>query len=48
MPLGASKFLSEEGTTQSALVELPPLEWKSEAPESNVDETATLLAHWGE
>ena len=37
MPLGASKSLSEEGTS-----ELSPLEWESKAPESNMDEAATL------
>ena len=42
MALGASKSLSEEDTTQFALVELTPLEWESEVSESNVDETVTL------
>ena len=41
-PLGASESLSEEGTARSALAELAPLEWESEAPESNVDEAVTL------
>ena len=41
-PLGASESLSEEGAVQSALVELTPLEWESEATESNVDEAPTL------
>ena len=38
-PLGGSKSTSEEDAAQSALVELTPLEWESEAPESEVDET---------
>ena len=42
MPLGESKSLSEEGTTQSTLAELTLLEWESKAPESNVDEVVTL------
>ena len=33
---------SAEGATQSALVELTPLEWESETPESEVDEALTL------
>ena len=41
-PLGVSKSLSKEGATQSALVVLTPLEWESEAPESSMDEAATL------
>ena len=41
-PLGANESLSEEGATRSALAELTPLEWESEAPESNVDQAATL------
>ena len=41
-PLRASKSLSEEGTTWSTLAELTLLEWESKAPESNVDEAATL------
>ena len=36
--LGGSKSISEEGVTWSALVELTPLEWESEMPESEVDE----------
>ena len=40
--MGASESLSKEGTTQSALAELTPLEWESETPESNVDKAATL------
>ena len=40
MPLGASKSLSEEGTTRPALVELTPLEWESKVPESIVDKAA--------
>ena len=35
--LGGSESTSEEGTTQSALTELTPLEWESEVPESEVD-----------
>ena len=42
MPLGASVSLSEEGTTQSTLVELTPLDWESKVPESNMDEAVTL------
>ena len=42
MPLGGSKSLSEEGANWSVLAELTPLEWESEAPESEVDEAATL------
>ena len=42
MPLGASKSLSEEGATWSALAEHTPLEWESEAPESNMNEAVTL------
>ena len=41
MPLGGSKSISDEGTAQSALVELTPLEWRSEMPESEVDEVLT-------
>ena len=40
-PLGGSKSVSEEGATWSALVELTPLEWESEMPESEVDEVLT-------
>ena len=40
-PLGGSESASEEGTTWSALAELTPLEWESEAPESKVDEALT-------
>ena len=36
--LGGSESISDEGVTQSALAELTPLEWKSEMPESEVDE----------
>ena len=39
--LGGSESASEEGTTQSTLVELTPLEWESEGPESKVDEALT-------
>ena len=39
--LGGSESVSEEGTAWSALVELTPLEWRSEAPESEVDEALT-------
>ena len=38
MPLGGSESISDEGATLSALVELTPLEWRSEKPESEVDE----------
>ena len=41
MLLGGSKSTSEEGTAWSTLVELTPLEWESEAPESEVDEALT-------
>ena len=41
-PLGASESLSGEDATWSALAELTPLEWESEAPDSNVDEAVTL------
>ena len=34
MPLGRSESVSNEGTTQSVLVELTLLEWNSEIPES--------------
>ena len=37
-PLGGSESISDEGTTWSALAELTPLEWRSEMPESEVDE----------
>ena len=37
-PLGGSESISEEGAAWSALVELTPLEWESEIPESEVDE----------
>ena len=40
-PLGGSESISGEGTTQSALAELTPLEWRSEMPESEVDEALT-------
>ena len=40
-PLGGSKSISDEGTAQSALVELTPLEWRSEMPESEVGEALT-------
>ena len=40
-PLGGSKSVSEEGTARSALVECTPLEWVSEAPESEVDKVLT-------
>ena len=47
MPLGGSEFVSNEGTTRSVLVELTPLEWNSEMPESDVDEALTwhLTSH---
>ena len=41
MPLGGSESISDEGTTWSALAELTPLKWKSETPESDVDEVLT-------
>ena len=41
MPLGGSKSISDEGTTQSTLAELTPLEWNSEMPESDVNEVLT-------
>ena len=46
-PLGGSESISEEGTAQSALVELTPLELESETPESEVDEVLTrcLASH---
>ena len=40
-PLGGSKSVSDEGTAWSTLAELTPLEWKSEMPESEVDEVLT-------
>ena len=40
-PLGGSESTSEESTTQSTLAELTPLEWQSEAPDSEVDEALT-------
>ena len=40
-PLGGSESVSDEGATQSALTELTPLEWRSETPESEVDEALT-------
>ena len=40
-PQGGRESISEEGTTQSALVELTPLEWESEKPESEVDKALT-------
>ena len=40
-PLGGSESISEEGTTQSALAELTPLQWESETPKSEVDEVLT-------
>ena len=47
MPLEASESVSDEGVTQSALAELTPLEWRSEIPESEVDEVLTqyLTSH---
>ena len=47
MPLGGSKPVSYEGTIQSALVELTPLDWNSEMPESDVDGVLTwcLASH---
>ena len=41
-PLGASESLSEDNVARSTLVELTPLVWENEAPESNLDEAATL------
>ena len=41
MPLGGRKSISDEGATWSALVELTPFEWRSEIPESEVDEALT-------
>ena len=41
-PLGASESLSEENIIRSTLAEFTPLVWKNEAPESNLDEAATL------
>ena len=40
-PLGRSKSVSDEGAAQSALAEFTPLEWKSQMPESKVDEALT-------
>ena len=40
-PLGGSKSTSDEGATQSAIVELTPLEWESEALEGTLDEALT-------
>ena len=46
-PLEGNKSASEEGSIQSTLVELTPLEWESEALESKVDEALTqcLASH---
>ena len=46
-PLGGSEFISEEGTTWSALAELTLLEWESETPDSEVDKMLTrcLTSH---
>ena len=46
-PLGGSESASEEDATQSTLAELTPLEWESEAPESEVDQALTqcLASH---
>ena len=46
-PLGGSESISDEGTAQSALAELIPLEWRSETPESEMDEVLTqcLTSH---
>ena len=41
MPKGGSESISDEGATWSALAELTPLEWRSEMPESEVDEVLT-------
>ena len=41
-PLGTSESLLEENIARSTLVELTPLEWENEAPESSLDEAATL------
>ena len=52
MPLGGSESISDEGTAWSALAELTPLEWRSEMPESEVDEvlaqflTSCVLLGW--
>ena len=40
-PLGGSKSTSDKGATQSALVELTPLEWKSEVSEGTLDKALT-------
>ena len=40
-PLGESESILEEGTTQSTLAELTPLEWESEIPENEVDKVLT-------
>ena len=47
MPLGGSKSVSDDGTTQSTLAKFTPLEWNSEMPESDVDEVLTqcLTSH---
>ena len=47
MPLGGSQSISNEGTTQSTLMELTSLEWNTETPESDVDEVLTwhLTSH---
>ena len=40
--LGTSKSLSEENVIRSTLAEITPFMWENEAPESNLDEAATL------
>ena len=46
-PLGGSESISDEDAAQFAFVELTPLEWRSETPESEVDEALTrcLTSH---
>ena len=39
--LGGSQSVSDEGDAWSALVELTPLEWRIETPESEVEEVLT-------
>ena len=40
-PLGGNESTSDEGVTQSALVELISLKWESEASEGTLDEALT-------
>ena len=51
MPLGGSVSVSYVGTAQSTLVELTPLEWKSEMSESDVErvltQCLTIVFHLG-